>query len=52
MNETFKPSIVISVGPSAKKALNFLDDMLLDTPKYLRDVIELYNIDKLETMQI
>ena len=48
MNEIFKPSIVISVGPSAKKALNFLDDMLLDTPKYLRDVIELYNIDKLE----
>lgn len=52
MNEIFKPSIVISVGPSAKKALNFLDDMLLDTPKYLRDVIELYSIDKLENCKL
>lgn len=51
MSKLFNPTLVISVGPSAKKALNNLDTMLKDTPNYLREVIELQNVNEINNFQ-
>lgn len=51
MNEVFTPSIVISIGPSAKKALDFLNNMLIDIPEYLKKLIEICNIEDMENIE-
>ena len=47
MNEIFSPTLVMSVGPSANKALGHLKEMLRGIPDYLIEVIELYEISDL-----
>lgn len=47
MNEIFSPTLVMSVGPSANKALGHLKEMLISIPDYLNDVIELYEMSDL-----
>ena len=49
MSKLFSPTLVISVGPSAKKALNNLDDMIKNIPSYLKEVIELQDVEELES---
>lgn len=51
MNEIFSPTLVMSVGPSANKALGHLKEMLLNIPDYLNEVIELYEISDLERVE-
>ena len=46
MSKLFSPTLVISVGPSAKKALNNLDDMIKNVPSYLKEVIELQDVEE------
>lgn len=48
MNEIFNPTLVISVGPFGKKALDFLQSLLGDIPEHFRELIELYDIESLE----
>lgn len=47
MNEIFSPTLVMSVGPSANKALGHLKEMLQSIPDYLNEIIELYEISDL-----
>lgn len=47
MNEIFSPTLVMSVGPSANKALGHLKEMVKGIPDYLKEVIELYEISDL-----
>lgn len=51
MNEIFSPSLVISVGPSANKALGDLKEMLQSIPDYLNEIIELYEISDLTEIE-
>lgn len=51
MNEIFNPTLVISIGPSAKKALEYLKAMLRDVPDYLYDVIELCEVNHIENAE-
>ncbi|QAA33009.1 hypothetical protein [Clostridium manihotivorum] len=51
MNEVFNPSLVISIGPSGKKALDFFNNMLLELPKHFLNLIEGVNIDTLDELQ-
>jgi hypothetical protein len=51
MNEVFNPSLVISIGPSGKKALDFLNSMLLELPKHFLNLIEGFAIDNLEELE-
>lgn len=48
MNKVFSPTLVISVGPSSKKALEFLNNMIEDLPSDITNVINLYQVDSLE----
>ena len=50
MNETFNPSLIISLGPSGRKALDFSKKLLSYLPKFFLDVIDYYDIGKLEDM--
>lgn len=52
MNDVFNPSLVISVGPSAKKALDFLNGMLSEIPKHFLNLIECYNIEIIDEIQM
>ena len=49
MSKLFSPTLVISVGPSAKKALNNLDDMIKNVPSYLKEVIELQDVEEVDS---
>ena len=49
MSKLFSPTLVISVGPSAKKALNNLDDMIKNIPSYLKEVIELQDVEEVDS---
>ncbi|MBK1812313.1 hypothetical protein JHL18_16945 [Clostridium sp. YIM B02505] len=51
MNEVFNPSLVISAGPSGKKALDFLNNMLLGTPEHFLNLIECYDVESIEDIK-
>ncbi|GEM_PF-3299254 len=49
MNEIFNPTLVLSVGASGERALHELKAMVCQMPKYLTDVISLYDVNNLDT---
>jgi hypothetical protein len=51
MNEVFNSSLVISAGPSAKRALDFLNNMLLETPKHFLNLIECCDVESIEEIK-
>ncbi|GFP76556.1 hypothetical protein [Clostridium fungisolvens] len=51
MNEVFNPSLVISAGPSGKKALDFLNNMLLETPAHFLNLIECCDVESIEDIK-
>jgi hypothetical protein len=44
MNEVFYPSLLISLGPSSKKALEYSKNQLSSLPEHFRNLIEYYDI--------
>jgi hypothetical protein len=48
MNEIFNPSLVISLGPSGRKALEFSKKLLSYLPKHFLDVIDYYSVEETE----
>ncbi|GKU24179.1 hypothetical protein [Clostridium folliculivorans] len=51
MNEVFNPSLVISAGPSGKKALDFLNNMLLETPEHFLNLIECCDVESIDEIK-
>ncbi|GFZ30277.1 hypothetical protein CSC2_08030 [Clostridium zeae] len=51
MNEVFNPSLVISAGPSGKKALDFLNNMLLEIPDHFLNLIEYCHIESIDEIK-
>lgn len=51
MNEVFNPSLVISAGPSGKKALDFLNNMLLETPEHFLNLIECCDVESIDEIR-
>lgn len=51
MNEVFNPSLIISAGPSGKKALDFLNNMLLETPEHFLNLIECCDVESLDDVK-
>ncbi|MPQ44676.1 hypothetical protein GBZ86_13115, partial [Clostridium tarantellae] len=52
MNEVFNPSLVVSLGNSGKKAIDFLDNMTKEFPVYLKNLIEFINIDDINLEEL
>ncbi|MDP4089094.1 MAG: hypothetical protein Q8930_07470 [Bacillota bacterium] len=46
MNDIFNPSLIISLGLSAKKALTLSEKFLSCLPQYLKNVIRFYDIEE------
>lgn len=51
MDEIFSPSLLISLGPSAKKALLFSEKLLSYLPKHFLNVVQSYSIESMEHIQ-
>ncbi|MBL4937449.1 hypothetical protein JK636_17140 [Clostridium sp. YIM B02515] len=50
MNEIFNPSLLISLGPSGSKALDFSKKLLAYMPKHFLDLVDYYNAESLESL--
>jgi hypothetical protein len=50
MDEVFNPSLLISLGPSASKALEFSKQLLSSIPEHFQRVIEYYEIKEIEEL--
>lgn len=50
MNEVFNPSLLISLGPSAQKALEVSKKLLGRLPGHFRNLIACYDIDSLDKL--
>jgi hypothetical protein len=48
MDEIFSPSLLISLGPSAKKALLFSEKLLSYLPKHFLNVVQSYSIESVD----
>lgn len=51
MDKIFNPSLLISIGPSAKKVLDLTKDKLKQLPKSFNRLIEYFEVNKLEEVE-
>lgn len=50
MDEIFNPSLLISLGPSGRKALNFSEKLLSYLPSYFLNVVDYYSVENIENV--
>lgn len=50
MDEIFNPSLLISLGPSGRRALNFSEKLLSYLPSYFLNVVDYYSVENIENV--
>lgn len=50
MDDIFNPSLIISLGPSSKRALDFSKRLINHMPEYFLNLIDYYEVQSLETI--